>query len=139
MEPYQLVLVGGTGLLFGMEVFLLQRLRPEMVQAPSKIIYIDGSTNPEGQRLMVLRRWAEARGIRIEHLRPFTGDGHQTLANFWSQKKEHPLLLKAALTAAEAKIPFEKGFFADPKLSATVMTATRALEPISASLAQHDG
>lgn len=139
METYELVLVGGTGLLFGQEVFLLHRLRPEEVRPPSRIVFVDGSTDPENERLSVLRRWAAECETTVEHLRPFTGDGHMTLGNFWSEKAEHPLLLEAALTAKEVRIPFERGFFADPKLSATAMTATRAVDDILARLARHPG
>lgn len=136
-EPkYLLVLVGGTGLLFGIE---LLRRSAQIGSRPARIVYVDNDQkkgDPQGF-VRALTTQAKTLGITPVQVVPMTDcttSNAKTLqgclvGSDWAT---------TALTARELNQDVKEGFFADPKLAAAWWNLRGVKEHESALLKARD-
>lgn len=143
MEPYQLVLIGGSGLLLGTEI-LRNRVG---IRLPDDLAYVDDDQSRESgeyNHFHSLLSAAERAGVEPRLLRPLepellrsAGVAAPRIADAWRDASS--LLLGTLFTKTELEADLRSGFFADPKLGASCCIASNSLEFLAGEIQSFGG
>jgi len=121
--PYTLVLVGGTGQRFGLGLGYLNLLG--VAQMPDRIIVVDAEgasvatdVTATAKRLLTFGQAS----VRYQHLRPYPGKaaGERELTVMHCVDVSGSELFPLCYSDDEARLSISEGFYATPKLAATV-------------------